>query len=138
VLGVGLSLALRLRLGIFLVLTTLATGVAFVVVPEGRLWNGRLLPFYYLTTMLLAGLAVSELARAISNGVRDDHREPVTAGVPVAATVLAFVVVIVGVPLGQLPFTDDIENGHAWPRFSPVQVRAQPASFIPSWARWNY
>jgi hypothetical protein len=138
ILGMGLSIALRLRLGIFLVLTTLAAGVAFVVVPEGRLWNGRLLPFYYLTAMLLAGVAVSELARAISSLVRDGRREPVAAGVPVAAAVLAFVVVIVGVPLGQLPFTDDVENGHAWPRFSPVKVQAQPASFIPSWARWNY
>ncbi|MGH9114031.1 MAG: hypothetical protein ACRDZN_17280, partial [Acidimicrobiales bacterium] len=61
VVGAGLSIALRLRLGIFLVLTTVAVGVVFVVIPEGRLWNGRLLPFYYLTAMMLAGLAVSEL-----------------------------------------------------------------------------
>jgi hypothetical protein len=138
VLGAALSLALRLRLGVFLLLTTVAVGVVFVVIPEGRLWNGRLLPFYYLTTILLAGLAVSELVRTIMLLVRDGRREPVASGVPVALAVLAVVVVAVGVPLGQMPFSERIENGHAWPRFSPWQVRAEPASFVTSWARWNY
>ncbi len=138
VLGAGLSIALRLRLGIFLVLTTVAVGIAFVVIPEGRLWNGRLLPFYYLTAMLLAGLAVSELVRTIMHLVRDGRREPIAAGMPVALVALAVVVVMVGVPMGQLPFSEPIENGYAWPRFSPWQVRAQPASFVTSWARWNY
>jgi 6-pyruvoyl-tetrahydropterin synthase related domain len=136
--GAVLSLALRLRAGIFLAVTTLAVGVVFVHIPEGRLWNGRLLPFYYLTTMLLAALAVSELVRTIATLVREGRREPVAAGVPVALGVLAAVVVVVGVPLGQLPFTEDTEAGHAWPRFSPWQVQAEPASFVPSWARWNY
>jgi hypothetical protein len=138
VLGAGLSIGLRIRAGIFLLLTTLAVGVVFVIIPEGRLWNGRLLPFYYLTAMLLAGLAVSELARSIMTLVRDRRSEPVAAGVPVVLAVLAFVLVIVGVPLGQLPFSERIENGYAWPRFSPWQVRAEPASFVTSWARWNY
>ena len=52
-------------------LATVAVGIAFVVVPEGRLWNGRLLPFYYLTTMLLAALAVAEVIRTIVDLVRD-------------------------------------------------------------------
>jgi hypothetical protein len=137
-LGAGLSVALRLRVGIFLALTTLGVGVAFVVVPEGRLWNGRLLPFYYLTTMLLAALAVSEVVRTIADTVRDGRRSPSGAGVPVALGTLAAVVVIVGVPLGQLPGTERIATGVAWPRFSPWKVEAEPASFIPSWAEWNY
>ena len=138
VLGAALTIAMRMRLGIFLTLTTIGVGVVFVLIPEGRLWNGRLLPFYYLTTMMLAALAVTELARAFMLLVRDRRRQPAGAGVPVAAFVLAAVIVIVGVPLGQLPFTDNIENGYSWPRLSPWQVRAEPASFIPSWARWNY
>ncbi len=137
-LGAGLSIALRLRVGIFLTLTTLAVAVAFVVVPEGRLWNGRLLPFYYLTTMFLAALAVSEVVRTITDIVRDGRRPPVGAGVPVALGTLAAVVVIVGVPLGQLPGTERTEVGVSWPRFSPWKVEAEPASFIPSWAEWNY
>jgi hypothetical protein len=138
VLGAALTIALKMRLGIFLTLTTIGVGIVFVVIPEGRLWNGRLLPFYYLTTMMLAALAVSELARAIMLLVRDRRPQPAGAGAPVALAVLAAIIVVVGVPLGQLPFTDKIENGYAWPRFSPWQVRAEPGSFIPSWARWNY
>jgi hypothetical protein len=136
--GAALSIALRLRAGIFLTLTTLGVAVAFVVVPEGRLWNGRLLPFYYLTTMLLAGLAVSEVVRTIADLVRNGRRSPVGAGVPVALATLAATVVIVGVPLGQLPGTEKTGTGVAWPRFSPWSIEAEPASFIPSWAKWNY
>ena len=137
-LGTGLAAARRLRVGIFLALATLGAGVAFVVLPEGRLWNGRLLPFYYLTTMLLAGLAVSELVRTVSDLVRGPRRAPVTAGVPVALGALAVILVVVGVPLGQLPYTRAIEGGYQWPRFSPWRVTATPASFVPSWARWNF
>jgi hypothetical protein len=136
--GVGISVALRLRAGIFLAVTTLACAVAFVVVPEGRLWNGRLLPFYYLTVVLLAGLAASEVVRTIVGLVRYPRRDPVAAGVPAALGSLAAVVIIVGVPLGQLPLTESAEGGYDWPRYSPWQISARPASFIPSWARWNY
>ncbi len=138
VFGGALSVALRLRVGVFLLVTTVAVGIAFVLVPEGRLWNGRLLPFYYLTTMLLAAVAVSETISLIMSLVRDGRRQPIGAGVPVALASLALIVVVVGVPLGQLPFTERIENGYSWPRFSPVQRREQPASFVTSWARWNY
>ena len=98
VVGAGISIALRLRAGVFLAITTVLVGVAFVFVPEGRLWNGRLLPFYYLCAMLLAGLAVSEVVRTIVALVRDGRREPVGSGVPVALGALAAVVVLVGVP----------------------------------------
>jgi hypothetical protein len=138
VVGVGLSVALRLRVGIFLAVTTAAVGVAFVFVPEGRLWNGRLLPFYYLTAMLLAALAVSELVRVIGALVREGLPEPVGAGVPATLGALAAVLIVVGVPLGQLPWTEASGTGYEWPAFSPLLVQAQPSSFVPSWARWNY
>ncbi|HEX5365890.1 MAG TPA: hypothetical protein VFW63_04410, partial [Acidimicrobiales bacterium] len=136
--GAGLAVALRLRAGLFLALTTVAVGVAFVVVPEGRLWNGRLLPFYYLTTLLLAGLGAAELMRTVLALVRLGRPEPVGAGIPTALGALAVAVVAVGVPLGQLPFSEESAAGVSWPRFSPWTVHAEPVSFVPSWARWNY
>jgi hypothetical protein len=138
VVGAAFSVVLRLRLGIFLTVVTVAAGVAFVVAPEGRLWNGRLLPFYYLTVILLAAYAVSEVVRTIGELVRAGRPAPVTAGVPTAVAALAIGVIAVGVPLGQLPYTATIENGYAWPSFSPWRVQATPASFVPSWAEWNY
>ena len=262
--GFGLSIALRLRAGIFLGVTTAAVGFVFVVIPEGRLWNGRLLPFYYLTAILLAVLAVSETMRTVMAAARGPEREgarpgwgsvagvlggigvlaaavtvlaghlpdaaptpsldttwvyglalvggllcvagrlwsgvalaagaavvagtfppggdslwnflgegswapvtylavagltvatvaglvgivrsqvdtdrpePVGAGVFTALMTLAVTLVLVGVPLGQLPFSQKIENGYAWPRFSPWKVQSTPASFVTSWAQWNY
>jgi hypothetical protein len=143
--GVGLSLALRFRVGIFLAVVTVATGLAFWLVPEGRLWNGRLLPFYYLTLMLLAALAVSEAVRLIAELSNPRQRAGTPSGVATALGSLAVVLLIVGMPLGVIPFDERAEAtaeggsaGYAWPSFSPVQLHASPESFVKGWANWNY
>jgi hypothetical protein len=143
--GAVLSLALRLRVGIFLLILTLAVGVAFVVIPEGRLWNGRLLPFYYLTAMLLAAVAVAETLRIVMQLVRGDRREPPGAGALAALGSLAVVLVVVGLPLGALPFSERViasdgvmTAGYRWPSFSPWRTAGTPESFVTSWAKWNY
>jgi 6-pyruvoyl-tetrahydropterin synthase related domain len=136
--GAGLSIALRLRVGIFLLLTTTLVGVAFVVTPEGRLWNGRLLPFYYLTALLLAAVAVSETIRTIMQLARERRAEPAAAGVLTAVGSLAAMLVVVGTPMGALPFSERVEGGYEWPSFSPVKTTATPESFVKSWAKWNY
>jgi hypothetical protein len=143
--GAVLSLALRLRVGIFLLILILAVGVAFVVIPEGRLWNGRLLPFYYLTAMLLAAVAVAETLRIVMQLVRGYRREPPGAGALTALGSLAVVLVVVGLPLGALPFSDRVvagdgvtTAGYRWPSFSPWKTAGTPESFVTSWAKWNY
>ncbi len=50
----------RSRLGMALAVTAVMVAVAFVALPEGRLWNVRILPFYYLSVYLLAALGVGE------------------------------------------------------------------------------
>ncbi|HEY8525498.1 MAG TPA: hypothetical protein VIL48_11070 [Acidimicrobiales bacterium] len=137
-LGAVVTIVTRLRSGLFLLITSVGVGVAFVVAPEGRLWNGRLLPFYYLTVLLLAGLGVSETVRLITQRARVVRPRPVTAGVPTALAVLVVTLVLVGMPLGALPFDERAGAGFDWPSFSPLQAHAEPESFIPSWARWNY
>ena len=143
--GAGLSLALRLRIGIFLVILTVGVGFAFIVIPEGRLWNGRLLPFYYLTALLLAAVAVAETIRLTMQLVRVHRREPPGAGALTALGSLAMVLVVVGLPLGALPFSERIVTedgattaGYRWPSFSPVTTTGTPESFVTSWAKWNY
>jgi hypothetical protein len=138
VLGAVVSLALRLRAGVFLLIVSVAVGVSFVVLPEGRLWNGRLLPFYYLTVMLLAGVAVAETAKLVARRARLDRPAPLAAGVPTALGALLVTLVLVGLPLGALPFDERNGTGFDWPSFSPYQAHAEPESFVPSWARWNY
>jgi hypothetical protein len=144
VVGLAVSLALRLRAGLFLAVTTLAFGVAFVVMPEGRLWNGRLLPFYYLTAILLAGLALPEVLRLVvrlAQARRPSTALPASAGAATAAVSLLGVLVIVGLPLGALPLSERSGAGFDWPDSdvpSPGRLHAEPESFIGSWATWNY
>jgi hypothetical protein len=45
-------------------------GIAFVLAPESRLWNARLLPFYYLMVMFLAALGTAELIGALRGVTR--------------------------------------------------------------------
>ncbi|MGH9192585.1 MAG: hypothetical protein ACRDZ0_08965, partial [Acidimicrobiales bacterium] len=143
--GAALSLALRLRIGTFLLILTVGVGIAFIVIPEGRLWNGRLLPFYYLTAMLLAAVAVAETIRLAMQLSRAYRREPAGAGALTALASLAVVLVVVGLPLGALPFSERLvandgvtTAGHRWPNFSPLTATGTPESFVTSWAKWNY
>ena len=113
--------------------------MAFVVIPEGRLWNGRLLPFYYLTVMLLAALAVAE-ASALMQLVDGRRRRTPGAGVRYGARVLAVVLVVVGLPLGQLPFgtgSNDRQPPAIAGRASARGDR-RARQLRPSWAKWNY
>src|SRR5215212_8655247 len=64
--GVIASLVLRRRLGTFLAILAVLFAVGFVLAPQGRLWNARLLPFWYLCLYLLAALAVAELVDALA------------------------------------------------------------------------
>jgi hypothetical protein len=65
--GAIVSLALRRRSGAVLVLLAAGSAVVFIIAPQGRLWNARLLPFWVLTVYLLAGVAVGELGRLLVN-----------------------------------------------------------------------
>jgi hypothetical protein len=60
----GLVLRRRGTVGLFLMAAVF--GVAFVVMPESRLWNARLMPFYYLMVLFLAATAVAELAALLT------------------------------------------------------------------------
>lgn len=150
--GVGLSLAARLRIGIFLTASAAVLAFAFWMAPDWRLWNARLLPFYYLTVMLLAALAFVEVIRLLVQlaQVRPAGAEERSLGSSVATALggFAVILVVVGLPLGVLPFKESAVDaaggtGYSWPRFSPLQVTAtgapgSPSGFVKSWANWNY
>jgi len=56
--GLILSIIQRVELGWLLGLTGALMAAGFVWFPDGRLWNARILPFYYLCVALLAGVGV--------------------------------------------------------------------------------
>ena len=136
--AVVIALVQRIRVGIWLALVALAMAAGFIVAPETRLWNARLLPFYYLALFLLGALGVAELARAVAVLVAPDpSREAGVAGVglkaAVAAVALGAVVVVVGLPLKALPGEHNDNGVLEW-----MGLQTRDRNPAPGWAQWNY
>lgn len=144
------------RAGIFLSVMTAASGLAFIFDPQGKLWNGRLLPFWFLGLYLLAGVAVAEvgaelsrLATAARQRRRSDGLGELPAGdgarmpvvradraggqahgyAPPGALVVPLIALIAAMIFVSVPL-------ELLPSFVPLHPKTP--SFIPAWARWNY
>jgi hypothetical protein len=79
-------------------------GFIFVAAPEGRLWNARALPFWYLCLYLLAGVGVLEIGSLVARFASGKAEQPARAvllATPVLAAIAAWIVV--GLPLHVLP-----------------------------------
>ncbi|MBW3573343.1 MAG: hypothetical protein KY450_00545, partial [Actinobacteria bacterium] len=136
IVGVVTSVIFRRRLGVFLGLLAAVFAVAFLVAPQGRLWNARLLPFWYLMLYLLAAVAVAEFvtsAAVLFSRRPDRPNRAVTIGATVLAALATFVAV--GLPLRALPFGQVSSDGST---YSWAGLSTTDQSFIPGWARWNY
>ena len=139
--GALASLARRRRTGSFLTLMAAMSAAGFVLAPQTRLWNARILPFWFLCLYLLAGVAVAEVSALIAES--SAHRralrlteagQPLSAGTlatgsdraQIAAPLVALVsvVALLGLPLGALPSW--------WP------ISTEDRSFVPDWTAWNY
>ena len=149
--GALLSLARRRRGGTFLMVVAALCAAAFVLAPQTRLWNARILPFWFLCLYLLAGIAVAEVSHLLAESaahrrnLRSDgttsatdgtaRAEPLRRLLPAAAgtdraeigaplVALIAAVALLGLPLGALPGW--------WP------VDSEDHSFVPDWVAWNY
>ena len=129
------------RLGIALVLTAGLCVAFFVQTPEFRLWNARVLPFWFLTIYLLAAHGVYRAASAARGGLSmfaDIRPGSGRAQVYGALSASAAVFVAVGLPLNLVP------NALPIPRVSKgllgVQLARQSndSNFSPGWALYNY
>jgi hypothetical protein len=126
--GAIAGVALRRKAATMLLGVALMAALGFRLLPEGPLWNARLLPFWYLCLYLLAAVAVSEVGIALTSLLATDPTSPsplARAVTPVVATVV--VLVFVALPLRQLP---------SW--VPGVASHAGDVSFVPGWARWNF
>ena len=122
---------------------TMAMG--FVHWPQHRLWNARILPFWYLAVYVLAAMGlwflVDALTRrdaAVSQPDADDW--PGTAArwvralTPVAALILA--VGLLALRFGDAPGTRlDADSAYRW---GPLTVSSEDRNFVSGWARWNF
>jgi hypothetical protein len=133
--GIVLSLARRRRTGTFLSIMTVLCAIVFCIAPQARLWNARVLPFWFLLLYLLAGVALAEVGTLIVEAVTSDpmRTRPSLLAVPVVALIIALL--WVGFPLRILPF------GHVDSRTGKYQwlgISSGDNSFLPDWVRWNY
>ncbi len=133
--GALLAFAFRDRIGMLFTIAAVAAAVGVANLPAGKLWNARLLPFYYLSVYLVAAIGVALLARVIGAALSErlDAPEPRTVlgvtGVAMAASLIG-----IAFTLQNLPFGGTSESG----RYSFAGVEGGERSFIPSWVTWNY
>jgi hypothetical protein len=134
-LGLGISLALRRRVGVYVGVVGLVFAVAFRVAPQHRFWNARLLPFWYLCLYVLAALAVYEIAQALSVLLAKDVDRPTKTPLWLAPLLAAAVALsFLGFGLRALPGGSTSEDGtYTWLGFDTTD-----RSYIPDWARWNF
>ena len=130
------GIAGRKRPHLFLGAMAIGTGVAFVLLPQGRLWNARLLPFFYLCTYFLAAIGIVEIARALAQRFayeRPPARLAVLRVLPIVALLGTFVAV--GMTLRTLPGgrTDTATNTYRW-----LGLSARGDNVSDGWAKWNF
>ena len=135
--GAVLSVAFRVRVGLILTGIVVVAAVAFVLAPQGRLWNARLLPMYYLGLYLLAAVGVAEVIRTVALlATRDRERPSILAPSVAALGALLVAMVVVGLPLRSLPFGSHRADGSY--SFLGFVNGKNDSSFVRSWARWNF
>ena len=74
--GSIVGVALRRRTPIVILGIAVMAALGFRFLPEGPVWNARLLPFWYLCLYLLAGVAVTEVGTALITMLASDPAAP--------------------------------------------------------------
>ncbi|MFV0258840.1 MAG: hypothetical protein ACK5PP_10380, partial [Acidimicrobiales bacterium] len=148
-LGILLAFGFRERIGMLFGVLGVVSAVAVDQLGQGPLWNARILPFYYLSTYIMAAVGIALGVRAVGEW-RSTHR---TAGagprpswlrmfdpavwVTVTASVVAVTVALLGISIplrAELPGRSYGEDGtYRW-----LGLVSNEASIIPSWTAWNY
>ncbi len=133
--GLLLSLVYRRRAGVFLAITAIVFAIGFVYAPQARLWNARLLPFYYLMLYLLAAVGIAELGRLLSALFARDVNRPlrsIAMITPIAGCFIALI--MLGMSLQVMPGGKvGTDGSYQW-----LGLSTTDRSFIDSWADWNF
>ncbi len=133
--GILLSIVRRRRIGVWLSAMTVLAALVFRTAPQARLWNARVLPFWFLCLYLLVGVALAELG-TLAAEAWSTPRNRTVALLPIPVVALLIGLIWVGYPLRLLPFGHTTSSGrYSW---LGISSPASSASFVPDWVNWNY
>ena len=126
---------------IALTVMAVASGCAFVLWPQHRLWNARLLPFWYLSLYLLAAVGVWFLIEGLFSSGSRANRNYLARRQRFALLLSPILIVLaasafVAVHLGIAPGGSYNSKGSF--RWGPFTVSAEDANFVSGWAAWNF
>jgi hypothetical protein len=139
IVGLVVSLLTRHRAGVYLGALAISSGLAFRYLPESRLWNARVLPFYYLSVYLLAFVGVALIVVTLARWFAADDR-PLERAMHFGAVALVvlFAFVYLGMPMQAVPGGHMSADGSSYElSFGPVQYSSE-TSYLASWADWNF
>ena len=152
--AVGLLVAVGRRQRIALALAAMAGAsvAAFCWLPSELVENGRWLPFWYLTTALLAAYAVGELGRAAFSAIGREQLNAALTGVVGAVTTIGLTAGWLGAlsfytpPYGhQNPVDSWAESTYSgyqakpgWPEFRRVVAMLERAAAVHGCGRLDY
>jgi phosphomannomutase len=132
--GFLLACVRRNQIGVWLGIMAGLSALAFRVMPASRLWNARVLPFWFLCLYLLVGVLIYEGGTLLVELSRPHlpNRRPNFIGV----AILAFIgyAIFVLYPIGRLPS----EHTNAAGKNSWLGITTNVTSFVPDWVYWNY
>jgi len=139
IVGAVVSGLRRVKFGMAMSMVAMMFAALFVILPEGRLWNVRIVPFYYLAVYLMAGVAIAEIARAIGEAARRYRSsarvvsDSIAGGLIVAT--LAVIVISLGLPMRSLPggHLDASTGTYSWLGLSTKQLNLGPG-----WVEYNF
>jgi hypothetical protein len=132
--GAALCVARRRRVGEFLAIMCALSAFAFRFMPQSVLWNARVLPFWFITLYLLAGLAVAEVYMVLVERCTNFTVTLRWAALPGPLLVLVLALIWVGLPLRIVPGEHINTSGaETW-----LGIKINNQSYVPGWITWNY
>ncbi len=135
VVGAILAFGARERLGVVFATNAALFAGLIATLPEARLWNARLLPFFYLPVYLVAAVGVAFVVRAFATTLSERYDRPDPWTVMISMVVgLSVVIVGIAIPLRAAPGGGIDDEG----RWTWLGIESKSRSFLPSWIAWNY
>ncbi len=132
-----LAFAFRDRVGMLFFSVAVACALGVANLPDGKLWNARILPFYYLSVYITAAVGLAILARVIGAAVSERLNGPDSI-VTYSLTGVALGAALIGVSFTLQSFPSPFESQNESGQYTVLGIEGGERSFIPSWVTWNY